>query len=887
MASQEMPKAYESAEIEQKWYAWWENNGLFRGKPNPDKKPYSIVIPPPNVTGILTMGHVLNNTLQDILMRWHRMEGYECCWFPGTDHAGIATEARVAKELRKTENIGRDDLGRDEFIKRVWEWKAKYGGTIIRQLRKLGASCDWERERFTMDEGLSRAVRKVFVQLYNKGYIYRGRRMINWCPVSKTALSDEEVIYKDEAGKFYHFRYPLTDGSGYLVVATTRPETMFGDTAVAVNPEDPRYKHLIGKTVHLPLTDREIPIIGDEHADPEKGTGCVKITPAHDPNDFQVGLRHNLEFINVMDKTAHLNAKAGKEFEGMDRFEARKLIVEKLEAQGLLEKIEDLTHAVGYSERGGVPIEPMLSEQWFVKMGELAKPAIEAVRNGDIKFYPERWTKTYFHWMEGIKDWCISRQIWWGHRIPAWYRGDETYVGEEPPQGEGWVQEEDVLDTWFSSWLWPFSIMGWPDKTPEQDYFYPTNDLVTGPDIIFFWVARMIMAGFEFKGKLPFSNVYFTSIIRDDLGRKLSKSLGNSPDPLDVIAKYGADALRFSIIYIAPVGMDIKYSNEKCEIGRNFANKLWNACRFRRMQGEISANFSCVDDLVKSGKLTSDEQWMLAKLDACAIDMKKSLEEFKFHQAVHDIYELVWSSFCDWFIEASKVRFNLGGEAKDQALRVLDYVLWKLLRLLHPFMPFITEELAHQMGFLGENESIMYAEFPLPMSVKETPVPDAENVIARCEAKYELVRAGRNLRVSYNLAPGKKLNFHVKAADAAYEEYLKNSFDSLKGLLNAADLTVSQTDYVCDDASGAPSTLVAAGAIFLPLKGLIDVDAEKAKLQKQQKELQGWIKSSEAKLSNERFIAKAPAKVVEEAKTYLADLKEKLARVEEALSRMA
>ena len=886
MSAQEMPKAYEPAEVEKKWYSYWESNGLFKGRPNPDKKPYSIVIPPPNVTGILTMGHVLNNTLQDILMRWHRMEGYECCWFPGTDHAGIATEARVNKELMKTEHISRDDLGRDAFIERVWEWKKKYGGTIIRQLRKLGASCDWERERFTMDEGLSRAVRKVFVDLYNKGYIYRGRRMINWCPVSKTALSDEEVIYKDEQGKFYHFRYPLTDGSGYLVVATTRPETMFGDTAVAVNPNDERYRHLIGKTVHLPLTDREIPIIADEHADPEKGTGCVKITPAHDPNDFQVGLRHNLEFISVLDKTAHLNAKAGPEFEGLDRFEARKLILKKLEEQGLLDKVEDLTHAVGYSERGGVPIEPMLSEQWFVKMEELAKPAIAAVRDGSIKFYPERWTKTYFHWMEGIKDWCISRQIWWGHRIPAWYRGDETYVGVEPPQGEGWVQEEDVLDTWFSSWLWPFSIMGWPDKTPEQDYFYPTSDLVTGPDIIFFWVARMIMAGCEFKGKIPFSNVYFTSIIRDELGRKLSKSLGNSPDPLDVIDKYGADALRFSIIYIAPVGMDIKYSNEKCEIGRNFANKLWNACRFRRMQGEISSNFTDVNDLIRDGKLTSDEAWMLAKLDACAIDMKKSLDEFKFHQAVHDIYELVWSSFCDWFIEASKVRFAAGGEAREQALRVLDYALWKLLRLLHPFMPFITEELAHQMGFLSDSESIMYAEFPLPMSEKEVAIPDAESVMAKTEAKFELISAGRTLRISYNIAPGKKIDFHVKAANDSMEEFLKKGIDSLKWLLNANSVTISQEDYHCDDASGAPSTLVAAGAIFLPLKGLIDVEAEKAKLKKQQTELLGCIKSSEAKLSNERFLAKAPPKVVEEAKAYLVDLKEKLARVESALAQM-
>ena len=558
---EELPRAYEPAEVEKKWYPIWENSGYFHGGNSPEKPPFAIVIPPPNVTGILTLGHVLNNTLQDILCRHARMTGHDVCWFPGTDHAGIATESKVVKFVKEKEGKSRDELGREEFIKRVWKWKEEFGGKIIRQLRTLGCSCDWERERFTLDEGLSEAVKKVFVALYEKGYIYRGQRMINWCPAAKSALSDEEVVYRDVPGKFYYFRYPLADGSGFLRIATTRPETMFGDTAVAVHPDDPRYNKLIGKMVKLPLTDREIPIVGDQHADPEKGTGCVKITPGHDPNDFLVGQRHNLEIINIMNPDGSLNDRCPAEYVGLDRFVARELCVKRMDEAGLLEKIEDITHSVGYSERGGVPIETLVSAQWFCRMGELAKPAIEAVKSGKIKFYPERWTKTYFHWMENIQDWCISRQLWWGHRIPAWYNDDngEIYVGVEAPTAPGkWRQEEDVLDTWFSSWLWPFSIMGWPEDTTELKRFYPTDDLVTGPDIIFFWVARMIMAGEEFMGDIPFRNVYFTSIIRDDKGRKLSKSLGNSPDPLEVIAEYGADALRFSIVYIAPVGMDIR-----------------------------------------------------------------------------------------------------------------------------------------------------------------------------------------------------------------------------------------------------------------------------------------------------------------------------------------
>ena len=885
MSNAEMPKAYEPADVEAKWYPYWEENGLFRGKAEPGRKAYSIVIPPPNVTGKLTMGHVLNNTLQDILIRWHRMLGDSVCWFPGTDHAGIATESKVDRTLRETEGVGRIELGREKFIERVWDWKKEYGGTIIKQLRKLGTSCDWERERFTMDEGLSDAVKQVFVRLYEKGYIYRATKMVNWCPKAQSALSDEEVIYKEVKGKFWHFRYPLTDGSGYLVVATTRPETLFGDTAVAVPPNDPRYRHLVGKTVHLPLTDREIPIIEDIHADPEKGTGCVKITPAHDPNDYEVGKRHNLEMINVMNRDGTMNAVCGK-YAGLDRYECRKRCVEDIEKQGLLEKIEDITHNVGFSERAGVEVETLLSTQWFVNMKELAKPAIAAVRNGDIKFYPEHWTKTYFHWMENIQDWCISRQIWWGHRIPAWYKdgSDEVYVGVNPPEGDGWRQEEDVLDTWFSSWLWPFSIMGWPEKTPEQEFFYPTNDLVTGPDIIFFWVARMIMAGYEFKGMHPFSNVYFTSIIRDNLGRKLSKSLGNSPDPLDVIAQYGADALRFSIIYIAPIGLDIQYSNEKCEIGRNFANKLWNACRFRTLQGPVSPSFRKLEG-IDIAKLSADEKWILAWTNRTIEAVRGALDGFKFHQAVHEIYEMVWSTFCDWFIEASKPRLHGTEEEKAQALAVLDFVLWKLLRLLHPFMPFITEELAHQMGFIEDGESIMYAHFPETFEVLglDKLMDDADDVLDMVEDKFQLIRAGRNLRVSYDIPPARKLNYHVKANTPEMAEFLNQEMPGLVRMLNAEKVTVSLEEYHSDDGSAAPSLLVNAGLIYLPLKGVVDLEAEKAKLHKQQKELQGWMKGLEGKLKNPGFLAKAPPQLVENTKAQLAEMQEKLKRVEDAL----
>ena len=879
MKNNEMPKAYLPASAEEKWYLEWEKNGLFHGDPKSDKQPYSIAIPPPNVTGVLHLGHVLNNTLQDILCRWKRMTGYEVSWFPGTDHAGIATESKVEKVLRETENTGRDELGREKFIERVWEWKEECGGTIIKQLRRLGASCDWEKERFTMDEGLSDAVRKVFVSLYDKGYVYRGQRMINWCPVSKTALSDEEVIYKDVNGKFYHYKYPLSDGTGFLEIATTRPETMFGDTAVAVHPDDERYKDLVGKTINLPLTNRQIPIIADIHADPEKGTGCVKITPAHDPNDFVVGERNNLEFISVMNEDGSMNDKAGEDFANLDRFECRKKVIQALEEADLMVKIEDISHSVGFSERGDVPIESMISAQWFVNMQELAKPAIAAVKDKDIKFYPERWEKTYYHWMNNIKDWCISRQIWWGHRIPAWYHNDtnEIFVGMEAPKDiENWHQEEDVLDTWFSSWLWPFSVMGWCEETPDLEYFYPTSDLVTGPDIIFFWVARMIMAGYEFKDELPFKNVYFTSIIRDAQGRKLSKSLGNSPDPIDVIDQYGADALRFSIIYIAPIGIDIRYSNEKCEIGRNFANKLWNASRFRKMQGEVSNNFTDVKKL-DLAKLTADDKWILGRVAQVAESVNKSLVEFKFNEATRTLYDFIWSEFCDWYIEACKQSlFN--DETKQATLEVFDYVLFASLKMLHPFMPFVTEEIAHQLDYLSEEKSIMQSEYPTAENANFAQLAELgidDKLLNLVEAKFDIIKAGRNLRANANIPPSKVIKYFCKPINDEMKDFFTNNIPSINKLMRS-DIAID-ANYESD--GSAPSIVTDAGTLFMPLEGLIDVDAERKKLEKQKKELEGWIKASKGKLANPKFVSNAPAKLVEESREKLKEMEDKLERV--------
>ena len=890
-----MDTKYNPTDIEAKWYKYWLDNKLFHSEPD-GREPFTVVIPPPNVTGVLHMGHVLNETIQDILVRRARQEGKNACWVPGTDHASIATEAKVIKRLAE-QGIKKSDLTREEFLKHAWAWTDEHGGIILKQLRTLGCSCDWDRTAFTMDETRSKAVIDVFCDLYRKGLIYRGLRMVNWDPERQTALSDEEVIYHDEHSHLYYLKYYVQEQSEvqptgeegevvhkdekgyYAIVATTRPETIMGDVAMCINPKDPKNHWLRGKHVIVPKVGRVIPVIEDRYVEIDFGTGCLKVTPAHDVNDYALGQKYNLEAIDIFTPDAHLSEAAGL-YVGMDRFACREQIVKDLKAEGLLEKVEDYDNKVGYSERGGVPIETLVSAQWFCKMGELAKPAIEAVKSGKIKFYPERWTKTYFHWMENIQDWCISRQLWWGHRIPAWYNDEtnEVYVGVDAPTAPGkWRQEEDVLDTWFSSWLWPFSIMGWPEKTEELKRFYPTNDLVTGPDIIFFWVARMIMAGEEFMGDIPFRNVYFTSIIRDEKGRKLSKSLGNSPDPLEVIAEYGADALRFSIVYIAPVGLDIKYSNEKCEIGRNFANKLWNACRFRQMQGDVTDFARKLPEV----ELSADEKWMLAKLDAAVATIEDELKKFRFHTAAHALYDLVWSDFCDWFVEAEKRPFRAGGADRDRALAVLDCTLFTILKLLHPFMPFITEELAHRMGFVDADGTLMYEEFPKPGACGKYA---SDPVIPLVEGKFELVRGGRFLRSSCNIADGKKLNFHIKAASPESLAFLNGELESLKLLLNAEKIDLSLDAFDSAANGAAPKQVCQQGVISLPLAGLIDVAAEKVKLEKQLKELDGWIRGTEAKLANEKFLKGAPPQVVADAKSKLAELVERRERTIELLN---
>ena len=689
----ELQKVYNPKEFEDRIYQFWLDGGYFKAEVDPEKEPYTIVIPPPNITGKLHMGHALDETLQDILIRFKRMQGYSALWVPGTDHASIATEAKIIEAMKK-EGVTKDDLGRDGFLDRAWKWKEQYGGTIVEQLKKLGTSCDWSRERFTLDEGCSEAVKEVFVKLYEKGLIYRGERIINWCPHCKTSISDAEVEYEEQAGHFWHLRYPFADGSGYLELATTRPETMLGDTAVAVNPNDERYQHLIGKKLILPLVNKEIPVVGDEYVDMEFGTGVVKITPAHDPNDFEVGLRHQLPVINVMTDDAHMTEDCGK-YAGMDRYEARKAIVKDLEEQGYLVRIEDHTHNVGTCYRCGTTVEPRVSKQWFVKMDPLAKPAIEAVRSGEIQFIPERLSKTYYNWMENIKDWCISRQLWWGHRIPAYYCDScgEMVVSKEeihtcPNCGKEMRQDEDTLDTWFSSALWPFSTLGWPNETEDLKYFYPTSTLVTGYDIIFFWVARMIFSALEHTGEVPFKNVLFHGLVRDEQGRKMSKSLGNGIDPLEVIDEYGADALRFMLVNGNTPGNDMRYSNDKVKASRNFANKLWNATRFILMN--LSEE---VTEIALPDTLTMEDKWVLSKLNTLVKEVTENLDKFELGIAQTKLYDFVWDIFCDWYIELTKPRIAEGGETAVKAQKVLIYVIANVLKLLHPFMPFITEEI--------------------------------------------------------------------------------------------------------------------------------------------------------------------------------------------------
>ena len=881
----EIPKAYESQAVETKWYSFWQEHDCFTADPArvSDKRPgYSIVIPPPNVTGVLHMGHVLNNTIQDILARKARMDGKEVLWLPGTDHAGIATQSVVERKLIKEGAMRhRDELGREQLLEHIWEWKEKHGGIIIEQLKKLGSSCDWSRLRFTMDEEYTQCVQRVFVDLYEKELIYRGKRMVNWCPKSLTALSDEEVIMKEQNSQLFYFKVQVVEEPGtWLEIATTRPETIPGDTAIAVNPKDPRYGHLIGKHAIRPLpveNQAHLPIVADEHIDIEFGTGVLKVTPAHDKADFEIGQRHGVEAIEVIAADGKMNDLAGTELAGLDRFEARKAASAKLEELGALIKTEDYKNNVGFSERADVPIEPRLSEQWFLKYPS-QQEARDCVANGSMKFYPERWSKTYDYWMGGLQDWCISRQLWWGHRIPVWYRGEEIHCGLEAPEGVGWVQDPDVLDTWCSSWLWPFATMGWPDDTETLKKFYPTTDLVTGPDIIFFWVARMIMAGYEWKGDLPFRNVYFTGIIRDKKGRKMSKSLGNSPDPLELIAKYGADALRFGTMRSAPQGLDVLFDEKDVELGRNFCNKLWNACRFRQMQGgEIEGE-------INPALLASDDKWIMRRLDQAIREVTAAFKAYRFTDATGALYRFFWSEFCDWYVESCKATF-FGEDAarKANVLAVFDFVMGYTLRLFHPFLPFITEELWHGLGYSEDmpadqgGETIMTAHWPTALDEDFMTFYGLEETVdLLVDAKHQLVTAGRNLRTIGNIPFAKKVDYILKPAGTLdpYEA------EVIQSLLNAEGLEVNP-DYA--PRKGTPVSRSALGELFLPLDGLIDVEAEKARLEGQLEKISKEIEKAGAKLNNPKFTERAPEDVLQEAKDRLADWQEKERQTRESI----
>ena len=873
--AKELEKNYNPSEIEGRLYQKWLDNKYFHAQVNKDKKPFTIVMPPPNITGQLHMGHALDNTLQDILIRFKRMQGYEALWVPGTDHASIATEAKIVEAMRK-EGITKEEIGRDEFLKRAWDWKAEYGGRIVSQLKKIGSSADWDRERFTMDEGCSEAVKEVFVNLYNKGQIYKGERIINWCPKCLTSISDAEVEYEDQAGHFWHLRYPLSDGSGYIEMATTRPETMLGDTAVAVNPNDDRYKDMVGKTVVLPIVHREIPIIADEYVEMEFGTGVVKITPAHDPNDFEVGLRHNLPVINVLTEDARIVDDYPK-YAGMDRYEAREAIVKDLEAEGALVKIEDYSHNVGTCYRCHTTVEPRVSKQWFVKMKELAAPAIEAVKNGDTKFVPEHFDKTYFHWLEGIKDWCISRQLWWGHRIPAFYCdecGEMVVTKEEsavcPKCGKPMRQDPDTLDTWFSSALWPFSTLGWPEKTPELEYFYPTDVLVTGYDIIFFWVVRMMFSGLEHMGEVPFKNVLIHGLVRDSQGRKMSKSLGNGIDPLEVIDKYGADALRLTLVTGNAPGNDMRFYWERVEASRNFANKVWNASRFIMMNLDKAE-----DKKVSLDELTPADKWILSKLNTLAEDVTENMENFDLGVAVGKIYDFIWEEFCDWYIEMVKPRlYNDADTTKAAALYTLKTVLIESLKLLHPYMPFITEEIFCNLQ--DDEESIMISEWPVYKEEYNFPVE--ENAI---ETIKEAVRGIRNMRTSMNVAPSRKAKVYVVSQDAALREIFENGKVFFASLGYASEVIIQDGKDGID--SDAVSVVIPNGTIYMPFAELVDIAKEIERLEAEEKRLTGELARVNGMLSNERFVSKAPAAKIQEEKDKLEKYTQMMEQVKERL----
>ena len=881
----ELSKNYEPKGVEEKWYAKWLEEKAFSAKPDETREPATIVIPPPNVTGILHMGHALNNTIQDVLIRWWRMQGKNALWVPGTDHAGIATQNVVERKLAK-EGKTRHDLQRDEFIKEVWAWKDEYGSTIVNQLKKLGSSCDWDRERFTMDEGLSKAVMEVFCRLYEKDLIYRGSRIINWCPRCTTALSDEESEHVETEGAMYHIRYAVKDEKRKVVVATTRPETMLGDVAVAVSPRDKRYADLVGKTLVLPIMNREIPVVADEYVDPEFGTGCVKVTPAHDPNDYEIGLRHKLTPINVMDDHGKMNAEAGP-YEGMDRFECRKQLIEDLQSSGLVEKIDKHMHSVGHCYRCSTVVEPRLSPQWFVKMEPLAKPAIEAVRSGKIKFVPERWNKVYLEWMENIRDWCISRQIWWGHRIPVFYCNvcDHEWVAKEPQQtcpacGVTDIrQDEDVLDTWFSSWLWPFSVFGWPEETEDLNYFYPTNTIATAPEILFFWVARMIMGGLEFMGEIPFDTVYFHGTVRDDQGRKMSKSLGNSIDPLDIIEKYSSDALRFSLMMLTATGQDVYINDEKFELGRNFCTKIWNAARFMQMNATTDAALNPEDIDFSTMTLSPDDQHLLAKLSETIRSTEENLAKHRFNDAALAMYDFMRHSFCDWYVEYSKSAFRGDDpQRKLEVEQVMNYVFSASLRLMHPFIPFITEELWHGMGYNTVHESIQRAPWPKALSEEDLAEWGVEDrVVEYVEAKHDLIRVGRTLRSDYNLTPKQQAKFSIRPAQERTAEMLRNDLDSVSLLLGAESITVDR-DFTPEGAM--PSGISQLGTVYMSIEGLVDIDAEVARLKKQLETVENGVSSITKKLSNENFVKRAPADVVAGEEKKKADLLEKCGKLQ-------
>ena len=855
-----LEKKHIPSEIESKWYDYWLEKKYFSSQESDNH--YTIVIPPPNVTGKLHMGHVLNNTIQDILIRKARMEGKNACWIPGTDHASIATESKVTKMLLE-KGINKKDLSRDEFLEYAWKWKEKYGGTIINQLQKLGCSCDWDKTNFTMDSHYSKAVLESFVRLYNKGLIYKGSKLVNWCPKSQTALSDEEVMFKEVNGKLWHIKYAINDSDSFIEIATTRPETMLGDTAIAVNPKDNRYKKMIGKTASLPLVGRNIPIIADSMVDPEFGTGCVKITPAHDLNDYEVGIRHNLEVINIMNSDGSISNKAPDKYVGMSREDARKEIVNNLKDLGCLTKEEDYLHKVGFSERGNVPIEYYLSEQWFLKMKNLAKPASKAVKDKEINFYPNHWVKTYNHWMDNIQDWCISRQLYWGHQIPVWYKKDADranqenwYISTTPPSDiENWEQDEDVLDTWFSSWLWPFAVHGWPDK--EKTNYFPTNALVTGPDIIFFWVARMIMSGYEFMGDLPFKDVYFTSILRDEKGRKLSKSLGNSPDPITLFDKYGTDATRFSIMLMSPQGSDVYFSESGIEVGRNFMTKIWNASRFIMLNH--NEDFS---DEIDYDNIDNFDKWILSSLDDTIREVNKSFDKYQFNEAIKKIYDFTWNEFCNWYIEIVKDRFNSSNlSLRSNAFNISKHIIKKILLLLHPISPFISEEIWNHLKDKDDRD-IIISQWPSTSSrVKSYDVDSIKDF-------KEIVTSIRTIRSELNIAPSKKIDIILSVKSDSEINAINHYRHLISKLSNIDKIDLG---IKIEKPSNSAIAVCRIAEIYIPLGELVDKKEEILKLNKRLSELDKLIVSIEAKLSNKHFIDKAPEKVVDGEKNKLND----------------